>query len=151
MTERLHQTKKEKELKLDLELYIKSQSKSCRNYLEYVIKKCKDPSLIRYLAIEIAENKSLSYFEPLIADNLYSPSHVLEVLTLSSNPLTRACVAFNLNTPAQSVLLLKKDENEFVRLIASKNPNLPNSGFFTQLLERISHFIDYLKCLLGFN
>jgi hypothetical protein len=119
--------------------------------LEHTIKKCKDPSLIRYLAIEIAENELLNYFEPLIADNLYSPPYVLEALTLSSNPLTRACVAFNLNTPAQSVLLLKKDENEFVRLIASKNPNLPSSGFFTRLLERMSHFLDYLKCLLGFN
>lgn len=151
MTVRLHETGEEKELRKDLELYINSQSKSCRSYLEYTIKNCKNPSLIRYLAIEIMENESLNYFEPLIADNSYSPSFILEELALSQNTLTRACVAFNLNTPANSVLILKNDENEFVRLIASKNPNLPSTGFFTRFLEKINHFINYLKCLLGFN
>ncbi|HOI60094.1 MAG TPA: hypothetical protein PKU93_02100 [Candidatus Pacearchaeota archaeon] len=151
MTVRLIETEEERELRDDLELYKNSRSKSCRKYLEYTIKNCKDPSLLRYLATQIAENEALNYFEPLIADNCYAPYYILEELTSSRNPLTRACVAFNLNTPAGSVLMLKNDENEYVRLIASKNPNLPRSGILTRFFERINHFINYLKCLLGFN
>jgi len=148
--ERLYETKDEKELRKKLERFKKNPSISCFNHLKYIIENCKNTSLLRYLATEIAQNGSLDSLEPLIADNIYTPPHILAKLALSKNPISRAYVALNLETPLSSIELLKKDENEFIRIIAIKNPKLPKKGFFAKIFEKLSSFINSLKCLLGF-
>ena len=146
------ETKKEKEVKRALELFKQKKSKSCRLYLHNTIAKTKDAELIGYFAKEIInEDESLHYFEPAIADNKYTPAYILAELALSKDPITRTYVAFNLNTPKNSIYILSKDECEFVRIVAKKNPNLPDKRFFPTLSTAINIFINFLKCLLGLN
>lgn len=143
------ETEKETELRKALERYVEKPSDSCRRHLENIIKRSKDPNLLKYLATIITRNEFLAVFEERIADNHYTPPHVLKELALSQNPLTRAYAAFNPNTPASSILILKNDPNEFISIIALKNPELPPDGFLARIFRGVSNFITYMRCLLG--
>jgi hypothetical protein len=144
----MYETKSEKELRKELERFKRNPSQSCFNHLKYIIQNSNEKELLKFLAVEIAKDKSLSSLEPFIGDNANTPPYILEELALSENPLTRACIAFNPGTPFKSIRLLGQDQNEFVKLIANKKPF--KKGFISTLLEKLEHIINYIKCLLGF-
>lgn len=133
--ERLYETKDEKELRKKLERFKKNPSISCFNHLKYIIENCKNTSLLRYLATEIAQNGSLDSLEPLIADNIYTPPHILAKLALSKNPISRAYVALNLETPLSSIELLKKMKMNLFALLQSKIQNCRKKDFLRKFLK----------------
>jgi len=139
----LYETKEEKKIRKELERFKKNPSKTCFNHLQYIIQNIKNENLLKFLAIEITKDDLFNELEPLIADNIYTPAHILKELALSQNEITKAYIAFNPKTPLAVINLLAKDENKFISIIANKHKRIPKKSF-------LSYLLNYIKCLLGF-
>lgn len=55
----MYETKKE--LRKELERFKRNPSQSCFNHLKYIIQNSNEKELLRFLAVEIAKDKSLKF------------------------------------------------------------------------------------------
>ncbi len=71
-----------------------------------------------------------------VADNLKTPSHVLEILALDENDQVRQKVANNYNTPVDILLKLSQDANHNVRCSVAHNYSTPGDILESLLLNQ---------------